>query len=123
MRGIQGCTGVSANVTQRHSRARERKRDAKHSRTRVGSVNEHRVHARARTSYCHGSLDVYFDYSVGDSVGFEMLQRAGNKRLELIVKRISSFFPCRVPRHNAGAKIDGGNGDNVACETRNRIAI
>lgn len=104
-------TGVSDNVTQRHSRARGQREP-----TGIERRNER---------HCHESLDIYSEANfVGDSVGFGVsfdAERAisgssSNRETNL-------FFPCRVPRHNAGAKIDGGDGDNVACETRNRMAI
>lgn len=97
-RGCNG-TGVSDNATQRHSRARGQRKP-------TGAI-------------VTGSLDIY---SEATPSGTGVFRRAGNERFELIVKRISSF-PAASSGTMPGPKIDDGDGDNVACETRNRMAI
>lgn len=67
--------------------------------------------------HCHGSFDVYFDYFVGVSVGFGVLQRAGNKRPELIVKRISSFS---LPRPAAQCRDQDRRRQWRQCGVRNQ---
>lgn len=118
--------------TRRQGCAHERERLSREALTR----GQHEPLSNATGAcerHCHGSFSVSFGYSSKNSREFQRGSALkSNKRFELIVPT-NLFFPCLIPQCGtitySGANNDGGDGggggggDNVACETRNRMAI